>query len=97
MIFYILVYSLASLGAFGVVAVLTATLGRDAEISDFNGCWKTTPGLAIAFLVFVLSLAGIPPLPGFLGNFTFSSPPSGPRRKPPLGTTDFTGLSPSPS
>ena len=68
-IFYILVYSLASLGAFGVVAVLTDTLGRDAEISDFNGCWKTTPGLAIAFLVFVLSLAGVPPLAGFLGKF----------------------------
>ena len=68
-IFYILVYSLASLGAFGVVAVLTDTLGRDAEISDFNGCWKTTPGLAAAFLVFVLSLAGIPPLAGFLGKF----------------------------
>ena len=68
-IFYILVYSLASLGAFGVIAVLTDTLGRDAEISDFNGCWKTTPGLAVAFLVFLLSLAGIPPLAGFLGKF----------------------------
>ena len=68
-IFYILVYSLASLGAFGVVAVLTDTLGRDAEISDFNGCWTKTPGLAVAFLVFVLSLAGIPPLAGFLGKF----------------------------
>ena len=68
-IFYILVYSLASLGAFGVVAVLTDTLGRDAEISDFNGCWKTMPSLTVAFLVFVLSLAGIPPLAGFLGKF----------------------------
>ena len=68
-IFYILVYSLASLGAFGVVAVLTDTLGRDAEINDFNGCWKTSPGLAVAFLIFVLSLAGIPPLAGFLGKF----------------------------
>jgi len=68
-IFYILVYSLASLGAFGVVAVLTDKLGRDAEINDFNGCWKTTPGLAVAFLVFLLSLAGIPPLAGFLGKF----------------------------
>ena len=68
-IFYILVYSLASLGAFGVIAVLTDTLGREAEISDFNGCWKTSPGLAVAFLIFVLSLAGIPPLAGFLGKF----------------------------
>ena len=68
-IFYILVYSLASLGAFGVVAVLTDALGRDAEISDFNGCWKTMPSLTVAFLVFVLSLAGIPPLAGFFGKF----------------------------
>ena len=68
-IFYILVYSLASLGAFGVVAVLTDKLGRDAEISDFNGCWTKTPGLSVAFLVFVLSMAGIPPLAGFLGKF----------------------------
>ena len=62
-IFYIVVYSLASLGAFGVIAVLTDTLGREAEISDFNGCWKTSPGLAVAFLIFGLSLAG------FLGKF----------------------------
>ena len=68
-IFYILVYSLASLGAFGVISVLADTLGREAEISDFNGCWKTMPGLAVAFLVFVLSLAGIPPLAGFFGKF----------------------------
>ena len=68
-IFYIVVYSLASLGAFGVVAVLTDKLGREAEISDFNGCWNTSPGLAVAFLVFLLSMAGIPPLAGFLGKF----------------------------
>ena len=44
-------------------------LGRNAEISDFNGCWKTMPGLAVAFLIFLLSMAGIPPLAGFLGKF----------------------------
>ena len=69
LLFYILVYSIASLGAFAVIAVITDRLGRNAEISDFNGCWKTMPGLAVAFLVFLLSLAGIPPLAGFLGKF----------------------------
>ena len=66
---YILVYSIASLGAFAVIAVITDRLGRNAEISDFNGCWKTMPGLAVAFLIFLLSMAGIPPLAGFLGKF----------------------------
>ena len=68
-LFYILVYSIASLGAFAVIAVITDRLGRNAEISDFNGCWKTMPGLAVAFLIFLLSMAGIPPLAGFLGKF----------------------------
>ena len=68
-LFYILVYSIGSLGAFAVISVLTDRLGRDAEISDFNGYWKTMPGLSIAFMIFLLSMAGIPPLAGFLGKF----------------------------
>ena len=68
-LFYILVYSVGSLGAFAVISVLADRLGRDAEISDFNGYWKTMPGLSIAFMIFLLSMAGIPPLAGFLGKF----------------------------
>ena len=68
-LFYILVYSVGSLGAFAVISVLADRLGREAEISDFNGYWKTMPGLSIAFMIFLLSMAGIPPLAGFLGKF----------------------------
>ena len=68
-LFYILVYSIGTLGAFSVISVLTDRIGHDAEISDFNGCWKTMPGLSLAFLIFILSMAGIPPLAGFLGKF----------------------------
>lgn len=68
-LFYLVVYSLANLGAFGVVAVLTDHLGREARIDDFKGCWKRSPSLACAFLVFFLSLAGIPPLAGFVGKY----------------------------
>jgi len=57
------------LGAFAVVAVLSDWLGREAEIDDFRGCWKSHPCLSIALLVFILSLAGIPPLAGFVGKF----------------------------
>ena len=67
--FYILVYSIASLGAFAVISVLADRLGRDAEIRDFNGCWKSMPRLSVAFMIFLLSMAGIPPLSGFLGKF----------------------------
>ena len=68
-LFYILVYSVGSLGAFAVISVLADRLGREANISDFNGYWKTMPGLSIAFMIFLLSMAGIPPLAGFLGKF----------------------------
>ena len=54
---------------FAVVAVISDRLGREAEIDDFRGCWKTNPGLSMALLVFILSLAGIPPLAGFVGKF----------------------------
>ena len=68
-LFYILVYSVGSLGAFAVISFLADRPGREAEISDFNGYWKTMPGLSIAFMIFLLSMAGIPPLAGFLGKF----------------------------
>jgi NADH-quinone oxidoreductase subunit N len=68
-IFYAVVYAIATLGAFAVVAVLSDRLGREADIDDFRGCWKTNPCLSMALLVFILSLAGIPPLAGFVGKF----------------------------
>lgn len=67
--FYVLTYALASLGAFAVVALVSDQLGRDAEIADFRGCWRTMPGVALAFMIFLLSLASIPPLSGFIGKF----------------------------
>ena len=68
-VFYTVVYAIATLGAFAVVALLSDRLGREAEIDDFRGCWKTNPGMAAAMLIFILSLAGIPPLAGFVGKF----------------------------
>ncbi len=68
-LFFALVYSLASIGAFGIVSLLADRLDRDAEIDDFRGCWKTMPILSGLFFVFVLSMASIPPLAGFVGKF----------------------------
>jgi NADH-quinone oxidoreductase subunit N len=67
-LFYIIVYSLTNLGAFGVVAALASRAGGD-EMRNFDGMARRAPFLSLLMLVFVLSLAGIPPLGGFFGKF----------------------------
>jgi NADH-quinone oxidoreductase subunit N len=67
-LFYIIVYALTNLGAFGVVAALSSRAGGD-EMRNFDGMAKRAPFLSLLMLIFVLSLAGIPPLGGFLGKF----------------------------
>jgi NADH-quinone oxidoreductase subunit N len=67
-LYYIVIYSFATLGAFAIIGIINDRLGREAYISDFNGSWKQNPRLSLLFLIFVLSLAGIPPLSGFFGK-----------------------------
>ncbi|HUM48522.1 MAG TPA: NADH-quinone oxidoreductase subunit N, partial [Chitinophagales bacterium] len=67
-LFYAVAYSLASIVAFTVVAVLQAK-GKGDEISAFNGLSKSNPVLALTFSVAMLSLAGIPPTAGFFAKF----------------------------
>jgi NADH-quinone oxidoreductase subunit N len=67
-LFYLFAYGLATVGAFGVVAVLENN-GGCRKISDFAGLWKRSPLLTACLSVFVLSLAGVPPLAGFLSKF----------------------------
>lgn len=67
LLFYLSVYLFANLGAFAVVlAVSRGELGE--QIEDYAGLWQRSPGLALAMLLFLLSLAGIPPLAGFVGK-----------------------------
>ena len=66
--FYIIVYAFTNLGAFGVVAAISARVGGD-DFKDFTGIYKRAPGLTFLMLLFVLSLAGVPPLGGFFGKF----------------------------
>ncbi len=67
-LFYIIVYALTNLGAFGVVAALSSRAGGD-EMRNFDGMARRAPFLSLLMLIFVLSLAGIPPLGGFFGKF----------------------------
>ena len=67
LLYYVITYALASLGAFGVLGALENE-GID-KITDLAGLYRRAPGLSLCLLVFVLSLAGIPPLAGFFGKF----------------------------
>jgi NADH-quinone oxidoreductase subunit N len=68
LLYYVFTYALTTIGAFGVVAVVEADAGSD-KISVFNGLSRRAPALSLCMLVFLLSLAGIPPLAGFFGKF----------------------------
>ena len=66
-LFYLLTYLFANLGAFAIVIAVGNSINSD-EIEDYNGLNRRSPFLAFAMLVFLLSLAGVPPLAGFIGK-----------------------------
>lgn len=68
LIFYLLAYVVTNLAAFAVVILFSHTTGSD-EISDYAGLSRRSPGLALALMVALLSLAGMPPLAGFVAKF----------------------------
>lgn len=65
--FYLISYLVTNLAAFGIVALVGRSLGSD-EISAYAGLHRRSPGLAMALLIALLSLGGIPPLSGFVGK-----------------------------
>jgi NADH-quinone oxidoreductase subunit N len=68
---YLVAYAITTLGAFGVVGLLSPPgRARDADrISDYQGLWWTRPALAAVFTAMLLSLAGIPLTLGFIAKF----------------------------
>ncbi|MBK9170951.1 MAG: NADH-quinone oxidoreductase subunit N [Bryobacterales bacterium] len=66
---YILVYTFMNLGAFLVIVALRRGNLIGDEIEDLAGLMRRSPGMAMLMLVFLVSLAGIPPTAGFLGKF----------------------------
>jgi NADH-quinone oxidoreductase subunit N len=67
LVFYVLTYALAALGAFGVLSALDA--GGVDSLASLAGLSRRAPGLSFCMLIFLLSLAGIPPLAGFFAKF----------------------------
>lgn len=68
LLYYVVTYALATLGAFGVIAVVEQQTGDD-QLSSFDGLSRQAPVLAFCLAIFILSLAGIPPLAGFFAKF----------------------------
>jgi NADH-quinone oxidoreductase subunit N len=66
--FYIFTYLFANMGAFAIVAIIAERTGSE-QITDLAGFSKSSPVLAALMAVFILSLAGIPPLAGFLAKY----------------------------
>jgi NADH-quinone oxidoreductase subunit N len=67
-IYYILIYIFSNLAVFGVVAAISNAKGKE-NIDEYNGLYRTNPGLSLVMLLGLFSLAGIPPLAGFFGKF----------------------------
>ena len=62
------IYAFTLVGAFGVVALVRRETGGD-DLADFAGLRTRSPLLAGCMAIFMLSLAGLPPLAGFFGKF----------------------------
>jgi len=65
---YLFAYLVTNVGAFTVVIAFETATGK-TEVKDYAGLIRRSPWLACLLLVFLLSLAGIPPTAGFIGKF----------------------------
>ena len=68
LVYYILVYMISNLAAFGVIAIIENRTGK-ITIDDYNGLYSTNPKLSIVMMLALFSLAGIPPFAGFFSKF----------------------------
>jgi NADH-quinone oxidoreductase subunit N len=69
LLFYLIPYSAASLGAFAVVAARERELGVPVTLDNLGGLGWERPLLGVAMWAFMLSFAGLPPTGGFVGKF----------------------------
>src|SRR6266849_6146364 len=67
--YYLLSYVFMTAGAFAVIIVLRQKGIIGEELEDLNGLYQRSPAAALLLLIFMLSLAGIPPTAGFMGKY----------------------------
>ena len=69
MAYYLFAYVFMTAGAFAVIIVLRQKGLIGEELEDLNGLYQRSPAAALLLLIFMLSLAGIPPTAGFMGKY----------------------------
>lgn len=67
-LFYLFAYMFTTMGTFSMIILLTHQGFRGDKIADFAGLGRTHPLPAFMYIIFFLSLAGIPPTAGFVGK-----------------------------
>lgn len=67
--FYLFAYIFMTAGAFAILIVLRQKGLIGEELEDLNGLYQRSPAAALLLLIFMLSLAGIPPTAGFMGKY----------------------------
>src|SRR6266566_1103862 len=68
-LFYLLCYTFMNLGAFGIVSMLERVDNSGSNYSEIRGLWYRQPGLAGLLSLFMLALAGFPPMAGFAAKY----------------------------
>lgn len=66
--FYMISYAIMTLGAFGLIVILSRSGFEMESIDDFKGLNSKNPWLAFLMLIIMFSLAGIPPIVGFMAK-----------------------------
>jgi NADH-quinone oxidoreductase subunit N len=66
-VYFILIYLLSNIAAFGVIGAMADTTGSES-LQSFKGLYKSNPFYALFMVVALFSLAGIPPIAGFFGK-----------------------------
>jgi len=72
-LFYLLAYGFATLGAFGIIALIRDSSGEVSDLNRWVGLGKKSPLIAATFSFLLLSFAGIPLTSGFVGKFAIFS------------------------
>src|SRR5438046_9157502 len=67
--YYLLAYIFMTAGPFAILIVLRQKGLIGEELDDLNGLYQRSPAAALLLLIFMLSLAGIPPTAGFMGKY----------------------------
>ncbi len=67
-LFYMAVYAVMNIGAFAIIVLLSIN-GRNDQIDSYRGLGKTNKLVALLMMILLFSLAGIPPMAGFMGKF----------------------------